>query len=305
MDLSGVDLNLLVALDALLKEGSVTRAAHRIRLSQPAMSNALSRLRTLLGDPLFVHTRRGMVPTARAQAFAEPLQRALSELRTVFEPSRTFDAAASVRVFNIAVTDYAEAVIVPLLVRKVRQVAPHVTLRLQPFDRAVPRADLQEGSVDLGITWRLEEQPFAAKGFYTKSLFQERLVCIVRADHPRVGRRLTLDQFIELDHVVAAPIEKYRPIVDVMLQEQGLKRKTAVTSTHYMSVPFFVAQSDMIATVASRIAHQLKKALNLRIVPPPLPLQPLNVRLVWHERSDGDPACHWLRDMLVSLTSRL
>jgi DNA-binding transcriptional LysR family regulator len=303
MNLAGIDLNLLVAFDALLTERSVTRAATRIGLSQPAMSNALARLRTVVGDPLFVRTPRGMTPTARAKALSERVRFALKEIQSALEDVQAFDAKSSIREFNVATTDYANLMLLPRLLHRLKEIAPKVRVRVRPLHRAHARLALQVGELDLGIAWRLEEAPFDSQGFYTKALFEEQLVCIVRKDHPTVRDRLKIAQFLRLEHVVVGPPDEYILIVDQVLAHKGLKRRVAVTVPEATVSPFIIAQTDMIASVPARVARLFSKTLPLRILPLPVRLPPLTVRLLWHERNHTDPGHQWLRIVLSDLGS--
>jgi DNA-binding transcriptional LysR family regulator len=301
MNLAGIDMNLLVALDALLTERSVTRAAARVGLSQPAMSNTLGRLRTLIGDPLLVRAPRGMMPTARAKQMADRVRFALQEIQGALEDVQVFDAKSSNRAFTVATTDYANLALLPSLLNRLKTIAPNLSVRVHPLHRNNARVALQTGELDLGIAWRLNEPPFDSQGFYTKALFKEHLVCIVRKDHPTVRNRLKLSQFLKLEHVVVGPADDYILIVDQALAQRGLRRRVAVTIPGAMGSPFIIAQTDMIATVPGRVAQRFAKVVPLCILPLPMRLSPLTMRLLWHERNHADPGHQWLRSVLSGL----
>jgi DNA-binding transcriptional LysR family regulator len=301
MNLSGINLNLLVALDALLTERSVTRAALRLGLSQPAMSNALARLRDMFADPLLVRTPQGLAPTTRGHELAQPVRQALDQISRVVQLGVPFDAATSTRTFALATTDYGSMVVLPRLLHRLENVAPRVRLHVRPLRGLDVRTAFQEGDLDLAITWRIEAANFDHAGFYTRTLFEDRLVCVVRKGHPTAREPLTMKQFTELDHIVVAPSEEFQPIVDVVLGENRLQRKVAALLPHFLATPFVVAQSDRLATVAERIITALGDTLPLRVLKPPVTLPPLVVRLVWHERTHLDPANVWLRELLGRL----
>jgi DNA-binding transcriptional LysR family regulator len=308
MNLSRIDLNLLVAFDALFRERSVTRAAARVGLSQPAMSNALGRLRVLFGDPLFVRTRGGMAPTVRAKAVSERTRQALAEIRSALEDTHFFNPTSSTREFKIATTDYFNVTLLPRLVRRLGAIAPNIRLRLSQLSRGGARVGLQSGELDLGIAWRLEEAPFDSKYFYTKALLKETMVCIVRQDHPTVRDRLTLAQFLKLDHVVASPVspsDHYILSVDRDLAHRGLRRRAAVLVPEPSASPFVVTQTDMVASIPGRLARIYAGMVPIRIFAFPFPIPTLTLRLLWHERSQTDPAHRWIRKLLTELGSEL
>jgi DNA-binding transcriptional LysR family regulator len=301
MNLAGIDLNLLVAFDALYSERSVTAAARRVGLSQPAASNALARLRAVFRDPLFVRTPKGMVPTARAIEVADAVHHALETLRSVFAGGTHFDPARAVRAFTIATTDYTEMVVLPLLVKKLASTAPGISLNVRPLRTVPAQHAFQSGEVDLAIAWHLTKRPFDQAGFYTRSLFEERLVTIARTRHPVVRSRLTLKHFTTLGHVVVAPSDEYHPVVDLVLAERRLRRRVALAVPHFLVAPFIVSQTDLIGTVAGRVATHLRRALGLRLFEPPIRIPPLTTQMVWHERSHADRAHAWFRELVAGL----
>lgn len=303
MNLGGIDLNLLTAFDALLMERNVTKAASRVGVSQPAMSSALARLRLLFNDPLFIRTQHGMAPTVKALELSDRIQHALAEIRGALKPEEAFDPASSVREFRLATTDYGDVIILPQLVQRLKSLAPGITLRASRLRRSDTRLALQSGELDLAIAWRLEEPPFDHRAFCTRSLFRERLVCIVRKDHPHVGDRLTMKQFLQLEHVVVSASDGSPMIVDSILAQEGLSRRVSVTVAHFLAAPIIVAQTDLMATVASRVTHLFSDNVHLRILKAPISLPALTVRTIWHERSNNDPAHRWFRKLLADVAS--
>jgi DNA-binding transcriptional LysR family regulator len=301
MNLSGVNLNLLVAFVALLDEGSVTRAGLRSGLSQPAMSSALRRLREMFGDPLFVRTPRGLSPTPRALQLDAPVRRTLEQIGDLFQLGVPFDPSSAAMTFALATTDYGSIVVLPRLLQRLKTVAPGVSLNVRALRALDLQAAFQRGDLDLAVTWRLEPSAFEQAAFYTRALFDERLVCIVRADHPSARRRLTLARFTAMEHVVVSPSEEFQPIVDVVLAQHRLRRRVAVVVPHFVAAPFVVSGTDFVATVPEQVARSLAATLRLRILKPPVLLPAVAVRLVWHERTHTNPAHVWFRELVTNL----
>jgi DNA-binding transcriptional LysR family regulator len=299
VNIKNLDLNLLRVLDTLLAERNVTRAAARLHLSQPALSNALARLRRALDDPLLVRTPRGMVPTPRAVALAEPVHRALAGLQEALG-SRSFDPAASDQIFRFAATDYVEFVVFPPLIQRLRAIGSRITLHVVPLEETVKAEALARGDVDLALGYfgRPEEQ------LHARALFDERFVCLVRRNHPVVRSRLTLKQFVTLDHVLVAPRGVAHGVVDEQLERRGLARRIALAIPHFLQVPFVTAETDCIATLPERVARRFAALLPLRIFPPPLEVPGFAVSMLWHTRTQHSSAHRWLREQLVEIAGK-
>jgi len=299
MDLHGTDLNLLVAFDALMAERSVTRAGTRIGRTQPAMSAALSRLRLLLGDELFVRGPSGLQPTPRAMDLAEPLGRALADIQRTLAFTQAFDARSSTLSFNLGLSEHPTFVLLPRLVERLRDVAPGITLRIRSFiarDEAV--AMLDAGEVDLAIG----VPPTAAAGrILTRPLFDERFVCIIRQGHPAADAQWDVATFVGLSHLLVSPENEGFGHVDAALSKQGLKRRLALTLPHMHAAPELIARSDMVATLLHGVVAASRHASALRVLDPPIELDPVVFVLSWHRRNDGHPAQRWFRDCIASL----
>jgi DNA-binding transcriptional LysR family regulator len=290
--LPGLDLNLLVALDALLREAHVTRAARRIGLSQSAMSHALSRLRLLFDDPLLVRAGRSMTLTARAQQIAAPLAEALSALDGVIGPPAPFEPAAVERELRIAAIDYAQLVLLPPLVADLARRAPGLTLSVLPPAEPLERA-LADGSFDLAIG--LARPP---AGMHQERLLEERFVCVVRRRHP-IGARLGLRDYARFPHVLVSPRGRVPGAVDPALHERGLVRRVVLVSPQTLSAGLVVARSDAILTIAERVARIALQGLPVRILKPPIALAPFTVTMLWHPRLDTDPVHGFVRERLL------
>lgn len=299
MDLHGIDLNLLVAFDALIAERSVTRAGTRIGRTQPAMSAALSRLRALLGDELFVRSPKGLQPTPRALELAEPLGRALAEIQRTLEFTQAFDPQTSATTFSLGLSEHPAYRVLPRLVEKLRVAAPSITLRVRSFtprDDAVAMLDGGEIDVAIGVP------PTAVLGrILTRPLFEERMVCIVRKDHPCAGTPLDLPTFLSLSHLLVSPENDRFGIVDQALAKQGLKRRLALTLPHMYAAPPLIARSDMIATIMAGVAAESGHAKDLCVLALPLELAEVVFVTTWHRRNDTHPAQRWLREFISSL----
>lgn len=294
--LAGIDLNLLVALDALLEERHVTRAARRLGLSQSATSHALARLRELLRDPLLVRSGAVLVPTPRALALAPPVRGILETIRsTLAGPS--FDPASSVRTFVVATSDYFELVVMPLLVRELVRAAPAIDLVVRPAPEDFV-AMLGGGRLDLVIGVSV---PPGAESVHRRALFDDGFACVVRAGHPVLRRGLDLDRFAAMGHVFIAPRGTRGGVVDDALAKKRKVRRVAAMVPSFLAAPAIVAESDLVLTMPARLAERLAPAFDLRVLPPPLALPRFTVSAYWHERAHHDPAHAWLRARIVDV----
>jgi DNA-binding transcriptional LysR family regulator len=295
VNLAGVDLNLLVALDALLAERSVTQAANRVGLSQPAMSRALGRLRDLLEDRLFVRTSVGLAPTPRAEALAATLPQTLASIRQMitapeFVPQRW---RATV---PIALLDYHAFVLLPKLLPRLKQRAPELDLNVEslvpdPFGR------LEAGDIDLALG-TFEDTP---PGFYRRTLLSDQFACLVRKGHPVLEQAWTIERFAGLSHIQVSPGgQGCAERVDAALAAAGLKRRAVVSLPYFMTAPMIVAQTDMVLTVPRRVAEQAAATLPLEVLAPPVPLPAFVVSALWHERRHRDKEHAWLRSEIAA-----
>ncbi len=293
MDLHGIDLNLLVAFDALMAELSVTRAGARIGRTQPAMSAALSRLRALLGDELFVRGPAGLQPTPRALDLAEPLGRALAEVERTLAFTQSFDPRSSAATFTLGLSEHPAHVVLPRLTERLREAAPAIVLRVRSFtarDDAV--AMLDAGEVDLAVG--VSPTTTTAR-ILTQPLFEERFVCVLRRHHSSAGAPLDLPAFLALSHLLVSPENERFGHVDAALAKRGLKRRIALSLPQMYAAPALVARSDLIATLMAGMVDASGRAGDLRVLPPPLDLEPVPFVLAWHRRNDTHPAQRWLR----------
>jgi DNA-binding transcriptional LysR family regulator len=300
MNISGVNLNLLVAFQALLEEQSVTGAARRSGVTQPAMSNTLSQLRALFGDPLFIRHRTGLTPTVRAKELAEPIRKGLSLLQGALSGS-SFVPATSTRRFVISTSDYVELVLLPSLLRRLERDAPGVRLALRPWSLHEAPPELLRGEADLMLGFYDKLPPH----HHEQALFSDEYVCVVRRRHPSVKTRLTLTQYLQLSHVLVSSRVDSLGSVDRALAALGKERRVGARVSHFLTVPVLVSQTDYVAALDRRVAEVFAGPLGLKLFPPPLKLRPGSVGMVWHEQQDAEPGQRWLRSVIADVASAL
>ena len=297
MELRDIDLNLLVVFNQLLTERKVSAVAERLGLSQPAVSNALRRLRALLDDPLFVRTGRGMEPTPFALQLAEPVAYALGTLHHALNQPQRFDPATSQRSFTLAMTDIGEIYFLPVLMEALARAAPGVRISTVRDTGARLRDEMESGAVDLAIGLL----PALQAGFFQRRLFRQRYVCLLRRGHPAAAQPLTLARFSALDHVVVISGGTGHSEVDAMLERAGVERRVRLVVPHFIAVGHILHSTDMIATVPERFATRCAEPFDLVALPHPANLPEIAINLFWHERYHRDPASRWLRELLVEL----
>jgi DNA-binding transcriptional LysR family regulator len=298
MDFHGIDLNLLVAFDALMSERNVTRAATQVGVSQPAMSAALSRLRTLLGDPLFLRSADGLLPTQRARDLAEPVAQALRQIEAAMVEKPAFDAASAALTFNLGLPDYPSFVLLPTLLQALQAQAPGITLNVHDVkgrDAAVELLDA--GAIDAAVG----VPPTNADGrIKARPLLRDEFVTVVAHDHPAGQHGMDLDTYLSLTHVLVSPEGHLYGLVDQALAQQGRHRKLALTLPHMFAVPAVIARTRMTATILKRVALHAQASHPLKLFPPPLALPEIVFDLMWHRRSDTHPAQSWLREFIAT-----
>lgn len=305
MHLGSLDLNLLRVLDALLDARNVTAAGGRIGLSQSATSHALARLREYFDDPLLVRGSKGtMVLTPRAEALLPRLKAAFAALEEAVAAEPTFDPLRSTRAFRIATSDYVELVLLPPLLSRLRAEAPSMTLQTIPLERDATHA-LASGDIDLAIGPVGAALESARNDVYRQTLFDERFVCVLRRDHPAARRKLTLDRYAALHHVLVSPTGRPGSIVDDALARLDRRRHVAVTVPHFLVVPHLLRASDLIVTLAERVARTFAPLFELSIKAPPLELPGFTVSLLWHEREHRDPAALFLRTLVREVAAKI
>jgi DNA-binding transcriptional LysR family regulator len=292
-----LDLNLLVPLDALLAEASVTRAGARLGLTTSATSHALARLRDVLGDPLLVRAGRAMALTPRGLALRDRVRAALGQATAVFAADGPFDAQALDRTFRIRATDHAITLLGAMLDARM---PPGVTLEFLPNTPRDAEA-LRDGTIDLAIGI-YDELPADMR---VQRLFDDRFVCVVRANHPTIGDRLRLDHYLAARHVLVSPRGRPGGAIDRVLARRGESRRVARVVPHFLAALVLVSRTSYVVTISERLASQLAGSLRLRIVPCPVPVEPYTLSQIWHPRVDAERAHRWLRHQIVDAARRL
>jgi DNA-binding transcriptional LysR family regulator len=300
MNVRSVNLNLLVAFEALYTEQSVTAAARRAGVTQPAMSNTLSQLRALFDDALFVRHRTGLTPTARAKQLAEPIRQGLKLLEGALS-APSFEPVTSERRFVIAASDYVELVLLPSLLRRLAKEAPGVRLQLKPWGLHEAPPELARGEIDLMLGFYDKLPPH----HHEQLLFEDEYVCVVRRRHPTVKSKLSLAQYCALSHVLVSSRSDSPGSVDRALATLGKKRTIGARVSHFMTVPVLIAQTDFVAALDRRVAEVFATPLGLKLFPPPLKLPKGTVGQVWHEQQHTDPAQRWLRSVIAEVAAEL
>lgn len=303
MDFHGIDLNLLVAFDALMNERNVTRAAVRVGVSQPAMSAALSRLRKLLGDPLFLRGSGGLLPTQRARDLAEPLSQALAQIEATLVNKAEFVPANASLVWNLGLQDYPSFVLLPPLLDTLARQAPGIALNVRAFNDRNHAVDLLDAGV---IDAAVGVPPTQAEGrIFTRPLLSDEFVTLLARNNPAARRGMSMKSFLSLPHVLVSPEGDRHGIVDQALAQVGKVRKLGLTLPQMFAVPGVVARTHMTATVLKRFALSSECAADLLLFPPPLTLPAITFHLTWHRRNDASLAQMWLRDLIASTAALL
>ncbi len=304
MHLNEIDLNLLVVFDALYVEGNTTRAGERIGLTQPAMSHALSRLRKIFSDPLFVRIPGGMRPTSRAQNLARSIRSGLDIIHNSLQENLEFDHHNSNRRFTLAMTDYSELIILSRLLKWISTVAPFIQIQVFQLQGEYTKKMLDDGKIDL-IIGLLKDFGDLETGLYQQKLFVDDFLSIVRANHPLVQNKLNMKKYLELSHALAFTQGKGPGLIDKILAKQGLKRKVVLQSHHFLTLSYIVSSSDLIATIPSRAARFLASSQDIICLKPPIKIPSFTISQFWHESSHNDPANQWLRQSIYQLCSRI
>lgn len=308
INLSNLDLNLLLVLRALLEECNVTNAGERIGLSQSATSHSLGRLRQMFNDPLLVRTNKGMVPTPRAQELLEPLKKILLDVEQLIQPT-VFEPKTAQGTIQLGTSDYGSVMVLPLVLKQISQQAPQLNLECHHWSSDILDS-LRNGAIDLALgVLNLTE----TSEFRCQKLFVEDFVSVVRADHPITLTDVTVESYVAWSHAlititnspVSAIPNSPTSHVDTVLSSLGAKRRVMLKLPHFLAAPLIVAQSDLILTLPRRIAMLYAKYTNLALLEPPLELGKYNYMQVWHERRHYEPLHIWLRGLIASQTQLL
>ena len=301
-NLATLDLNLLVALDALLAERSVTRAAARVGLGQSAMSHNLGRLRILFADELLTRAPAGMRPTPRALALIEPLRQALADIQSLLSPKPEFHPETADLAFRIGLPDSMEVLLMPTFLAFLCATAPNIRLRFQAIaDPGQILDDLDADRIDLAIG--IGPLPEGQTHHKRRRLLTASFLCMYNADHVRVAAPISLEDFIRFPHVLTSVRQGERGVVDDALEKLGLRRTIALTTPRFLAVPFLVRAAPVITTMHAQLARLFARRLGLSLSIPPIPLPEMPISLLWHASYDHDPAHMWLRQTITHLVT--
>jgi DNA-binding transcriptional LysR family regulator len=293
--LSQVDLNLFVVLEAIYREGNLTRAGRQLKLTQPAMSHALKRLRELLKDPLFIREGANMVPTPFSRNMINEVRQALQILEVSLYENRNFDPAHTRRNFQVGFWELMESTILPPLVKALVKAAPEISITTLRVKRREIEKELASGTLDLALDIPIT----MSDSIRQKPLFSDRVVVMARAGHPGIARELDLDTYLRQDHILVSSRRMGPSLVDAELNRKGRKRGIVLRCQHYFAACRVVSETDMLLTIPEHYAQMLNSGFNNRLYPFPLKsLQQLEIHMYWHESAENDPPNRWLREQV-------
>lgn len=303
MNFHGVDLNLLVAFDALMSERNVTRAAAQVGVSQPAMSAALSRLRKLFGDPLFLRSADGLLPTPRARELSEPVTQALRKIEEAVVRKPRFVPAETSQVFTLGLSDYPALVLLPTLMQALQEQAPKASLNVHAFSDRDHAVDLLDaGAVDAAMGVPPVQ---ADRRIQTRPVLRDEFVTIVASNRSAATRGMDMKTWLSLQHVLVSPEGERHGLVDQALAQRGRQRALGLTLPQMFAVTSVVARTHMTATVLKRVALGSPAARKVVMFPPPVKLPEVVFHLIWHRRYDAHPAQQWFRELIVAAAAGL
>jgi DNA-binding transcriptional LysR family regulator len=302
LNLTGVDLNLLVVFDALMSERHVTRAGEKLGLSQPATSNALSRLRYLFDDQLFVRTVKGMEPTTKGLALAASVEQILQQIQLTLDQEDAFVPETSEQLFTIGMSDYIEFIFLARLMQRLSSVAPKVKIRVRSFNDEKATMAIDTGDIDIAIglfsapcSWHQQQH-----------LFKEEYVGVCRQQHPYLPENLSIENYLAVQHLLVSPThEDLSSSVDTFLSEQKIKRDVALSVPHFLIAPLIIAKTDLVATMPVKIAISCAVNFDLRLFSLPFEVKGFLVNMLWHTKNDKDCAHLWLRQIISSVCSSI
>jgi len=295
-----LDLNLLPVVLAIHEQRSVSRAALKLGISQPAVSVALNKLRVALGDPLFVRTAHGMEPTPRALALIDPTKDILRRVSTEFLSSAAFDPALTTRTFTFALSDIGEMVFLPKLLERLHREAPGSSVSSVTLPPAEIAVALESGEIDLAIGYFPD---LKNRNFFQQRLFSHSFICLLNAAHPIKRRRISMDQFLGLGHAVVRAEGRSQELFEQLLEKNRIKRRIVLSTPHFMSIPFIIASSELIVTVPLAVGESFARIADIKLVEPPLEIPPFDLKQHWHRKYNKEGASVWLRSMIAELFS--
>jgi DNA-binding transcriptional LysR family regulator len=294
MELKDIDLNLLVVFHELLRERRVSAVADKLDISQPAISNALNRLRKVLGDELFLRTSKGMVPTPYAETLAEPISMALEAIHGSLNVSARFDPSTSTRTFTLATTDLGEIYFLPTIMKQLARLAPGVVVNSVHNQSPSLLDELERGQVDLAIGYF----PELKTGLYQRRLFRQRYVCLFRKGHPLERTGVTMKSFVNAEHVSILAEGSGHDMVDTAIQRAGVKRKVHLRIPQFVSVGHILQSTDLVAVVPEAYVARALIPFGLQSAPCPVKIPEITINVLWHARNHRDTGNQWLRQLV-------
>lgn len=294
MKLRDVDLNLLVVLHEVLVKGNVSRAAESLDMSQPAVSNALNRLRSMLGDDLFLRTSKGIAPTRFAENMREPVAHALEMILDAVNTHSGFDPAVSKRDFRVALTDVGEIYFLPALLPLLSKAGPGITITSVRNTSVNLRDEMESGRIDLALGL-LPDLNF---GFFQRRLFSQRYVCLFRKAHPLAGKPLTLAGFQTAEHVSVTAEGTGHTAIEGMFERMGIARNVRLRVPHFVAVGHILNSTDLIAVAPEAYARRAFETANLASAPCPVELPGITINMLWHAQNHRDAGNQWLRQLV-------
>ena len=295
-----LNLNLLPIAFALYDERSVSSAAKALGMSQPAVSMALRKLRNHFNDPLFIRTSRGVQPTPRAHALVKASRPLVARLQEGLESEQTFDTARSTRAFTFSLSDVGEIVFLPRLIERLRVAAPHCAIRSVSMPPQQIARGLENGDIDLAVGYFPD---LVQNNFFQQRLFTHRFACLMRAEHPRYAKRLTLKTFLEVEHAVVHAEGRSHELFEKLLERKRIRRKIALHTPHFLSIPIIVSRSDLMATVPHALALYFARIApqQFAVAMPPFEVAGFDVKQHWHRKFHNDARSRWLRVQVAEL----
>ncbi|MEO1374834.1 MAG: LysR family transcriptional regulator [Cyanobacteria bacterium J06635_10] len=288
-NLRKLDLNLLIALDVLIEEASVTKAAEKLNMSQSSMSHALKRLRTVLDDEILIRTSREMEVTPLALEISSRVRQILAEIQSTLLEKSAFSPATAHVDFKIATSDYIEATLGVNLLQNLIKLAPNIRIRICNLNKEKAMDALDNNQIDLII-----DADLPLKGWHVREdLYNEEFVCVVKSDCPLT--ELSVEDYLSRSHLLVSMRDDFQGAGDKNLQQQQRSRRVIWSTPHFMAIPFLIANSDCVTLLPNRIAQTCAKAMGLKLLPPPIEVEGFTVSMVWHQRNTNSLSHQWLR----------
>lgn len=294
MNINNIDLNLLLVFDALFKQRSVTKAASQLNLSQPALSHALNRLRHTFNDELFLRSPKGMSPTDKAFSMKVGIDKILNTIKEELLDEKIFDPKTSTKLFHICSTDNEQLTHLKILFKRLKIIAPGIRVKYSYPNVATFFEDMESAKVDLSFGVNTPK----LSHFSYENIYSEGLVCLIKNNNQTPIKRLTLKKYLEMDHILVAPLGGNTGPVDDYLDKIKLTRKVSAIVQNFALVPFYLLERDLIFTSPKALAKEFIKQFDLKLYKVPLDLPEFNVEMIWHKRTQNNDAHVWLRQMI-------